>query len=335
VQSTAILLEGKRATGVRYVRTRNMAQPWEVLARREVIICCGAINTPKLLQLSGIGPSNLLKSLGIPVRHELPGVGENLHDHYSVRLVAKVKNSTTMNELATGLGLAGQITRWLFGKPNILAVSPSLVHWFWKSDIRLNGPDLQGVFSPASYKEGYIGMLDNYPGMTVGVWQHRPQSAGFVRIQSANPLQDPVVQPNYLEDPRDQQVLLAGMRQARKLLQTPALSSYFMSEALPGPDVTSDEALLNFARRYGVSSYHVMGTAKMGPASDPMAVVDDALRVHGLEGLRVADSSVMPSMPSANTCAATMMIAEKASDMILGKPPLVPDHQADSIGLGV
>jgi choline dehydrogenase len=333
VQTMAILLEGKRATGVRYVRHRNMEQPREVLARREVIVCCGAINTPKLLQLSGIGPSALLKSLGIPVRHELPGVGENLHDHYSVRIVAKVKNSATMNQLATGLGLAGQITRWLFGRPNILAVSPSLAHWFWKSDPSLSGPDLQGVFSPASYKEGYIGMLDNYPGMTIGVWQHRPQSAGFVRIQSANPLQDPVVQPNYLEDPRDQKALLAGMRQARKLLQTPALSKYFMSEVLPGPDVTSDEGLLNFARRYGVSSYHVMGTAKMGPASDPMAVVDNQLRVHGLQGLRVADSSVMPSMPSANTCAATMMIAEKASDMILGKPPLVPDIQSNAIGV--
>jgi choline dehydrogenase len=333
VQTTAILLEGKRATGVRYVRNRNMAQPREVVARREVIICCGAINTPKLLQISGIGPSTLLKSFGIPVRHDLPGVGENLRDHYSVRLVAKVKNSATMNELATGLGLAGQIARWLFGKPNILAVSPSLVHWFWKSDDSLNGPDLQGVFSPASYREGYIGMLDNFPGMTVGVWQHRPQSAGFVRIQSADPLKDPIVQPNYLEDARDQQVLLAGMRQARKLLQTSELSRYFVSEVLPGVDVTSDEALLNFARRYGVSSYHVMGTAKMGPASDPMAVVDDQLRVHGLEGLRVADSSVMPSMPSANTCAATMMIAEKASDMILAKPPLVAGHQANSIGV--
>jgi choline dehydrogenase len=333
VQTTAILLEGKRATGVRYVRNRNMAQPREVLARREVIICCGAINTPKLLQISGIGPSALLESFGIPVRHELPGVGENLHDHYSVRLVAKVRNSTTMNELATGFGLAGQITRWLFGKPNILAVSPSLVHWFWKSDDSLSGPDLQGVFSPASYKEGYIGMLDNFPGMTVGVWQHRPQSAGYVRIQSANPLQDPIVQPNYLEDPRDQKVLLAGMRQARKLLHTSELSRYFVSEVLPGVDVTSDEALLNFARRYGVSSYHVMGTAKMGPASDPMAVVDDQLRVHGLEGLRVADSSVMPSMPSANTCAATMMIAEKAADMILGKPPLIPEHQAHPMGV--
>jgi choline dehydrogenase len=330
-QTTAILLEGKRATGVRYVRNRDIAQPREVFARREVIICCGAINTPKLLQISGIGDSALLKSLGIPVRHDLPGVGENLRDHYSVRLVAKVKNSETMNELSAGLGLIGQITRWLLGKPNILAVSPSLVHWFWKSSDSLKGPDLQGVFSPASYKEGYIGMLDSFPGMTVGVWQHRPYSAGFVHARSADPLQDPIVQPNYLEDSRDRQALLCGMRQARKLLQTAQLSDYFVSEMLPGADVTSDEELLDFARRYGVSSYHVMGTAKMGPASDTMAVVDAQLRVHGLQGLRIADSSIMPGMPSANTCAATMMIAEKASDMILGKQPPVPQLAPERI----
>jgi choline dehydrogenase len=178
-------------------------------------------------------------------------------------------------------------------------------------------------------------MLDNFPGMTVGVWQHRPHSAGFVRAQSENPLQDPVVQPNYLQDPRDQEVLLSGMRQARKLLQTSELSGYFVSEMLPGAGVTSDDGLLDFARKYGVSSYHVMGTARMGPASDPMAVVDDQLRVHGLQALRIADSSVMPDMPSANTCAATMMIAEKASDMILGKTPLVPERQSDRAGLVV
>lgn len=332
-QTTAIMLEGKRATGVRYVHNRNLGQPKEMVARREVIVCCGAVNTPKLLQLSGIGPAPLLQSLGIPVRHELPGVGANLRDHYSVRLVAKVKNSKTMNELVTGMGLAGQITRWLFGKPNILAVSPSLVHWFAKSRTGLSGPDLQGVFSPASYKEGYIGMLDNFPGMTVGVWQHRPHSSGFVHAQSTNPLQDPLVQPNYLQDPRDQEVLLSGLRQARKLLQTSELERYFVNEVLPGAEVTSDEALLDFARRYGVSSYHVIGTAKMGPATDPMTVVDDQLRVHGLQGLRIADSSVMPNMPSANTCAATMMIAEKASDLIRGKRVFDPARPSVRVGV--
>lgn len=324
-QTTAILFDGKRAVGVRYVRRRDLASAREVHARREVILCCGTINTPKLLQLSGVGPASLLRTLGVPVLHESAGVGENLRDHYSIRVVGRAKNSVTMNELSTGLRLGAQIARWMFGRPNILALSPSLVHWFWKSREGLEAPDLQGVFTPASFKEGYIGILDNYPGMTCGLWQHRPESIGYVRAQSPDPFQDPIVQPNYLEDPRDQQALLGGMRVARRLLRTPELGRYFDAETLPGPAAERDDELLDFARRYGVSSYHVMGTARMGPSSDPTAVVDDELRVYGLQALRIVDASVMPNMPSANTCAATMMIAEKAADMIRGKPPLPPE----------
>src|SRR4051794_2289465 len=233
----------------------------------------------------------------------------------------KVKNSLTMNELSRGARLGAEITRWMLGRPNILALSPSLVHWFWKSREGLNAPDLQGVFTPASYREGYIGMLDDYPGMTCGVWQHRPESVGYVHARSSNPFQDPVVQPNYLEDPRDQEVLLGGMRVARRLMQTPELAKFFDAETLPGKGVTTDDELLDYARRVGVSCYHVMGTARMGPSSDPSAVVDDELRVHGVTGLRVVDASVMPNMPSANICASTMMIGEKAADMIRGLPP--------------
>jgi choline dehydrogenase len=179
---------------------------------------------------------------------------------------------------------------------------------------------LQGVFTPASYREGYIGLLDSFPGMTCGVWQHRPHSIGHVRARSANPFENPVVQPNFLTDERDQQVLIGGMKVARQLLRTPQLASYFVEEMLPGPAVNTDAEWLNFARQYGASCYHVMGTARMGPAGDPTAVVDDELRVHGIAGLRVADASIMPNMPSANICAATMMIAEKAADMIRGRP---------------
>ncbi len=322
--AVAVLLEGKSAVGIRYLYRQNTAQPLEVHARKEVIICSGAINTPKLMQLSGIGPAPLLASLGIPLRHELPGVGENLRDHFSVRLVARVRNSLTINEMVNGLGLMKQIGRWLLGKPNILAVSPSLVHWFAKSDKALTRPDLQGVFSPASYKEGYVGLLDNFPGMTVGVWGHRPFSVGYVHAQSSDPLQEPLVQANYLADARDREVLLSGMRQARELLRTAELAGYFESEAMPGESVTSDQALLDYARRYGVSACHLIGTSRMGPKEDPMAVVDDRLCVHGLQGLRIVDASIMPSTPSANTCAATMMIAEKASDMIRGKAPMEP-----------
>lgn len=328
-QATTLLFEGKRVIGVSYMRERQLANVRNVLARREVIVACGAINTPKFLQLSGIGAASLLNEAGVPVRHHLPGVGENLSDHFSVRCVARVKNIRTMNEMARGVGLGGQIARWLLRRPNILALSPSLVHFFWKSTPELSLPDLQGVFAPASYKEGYVGMLDSYPGMTCGVWQHRPDSRGTVRIGSPDVFANPMIQANYLSDPRDQQVLVNGIRLARRLLQTSELSQYVERETLPGTEKSSDSDLLDFARRYGVSSYHVNGTARMGRADDVMAVVDDRLRVHGLQGLRVVDSSVMPTIPSANICAATMMIAEKASDIIRGKTPLQMQNAAE------
>ena len=327
-QATAILFDGKRATGVRYAFGRSRKEPREVRARREVIVCSGAINTPRLLHISGVGPASVLQSINVPVVHELPGVGENLKDHFSIRMVAKVKDSVTLNELARGIRLGGQIARWMVGLPNILALSPSLVHWFWRSREGLNAPDIQGVFTPASYREGYIGVLDEYPGMTCGVWQHRPQSTGYVRARSSDPFDDPVVQPNYLEAPYDRQVLLGGMRVARQLLRTPELAKFFDTETMPGEGVTSDDELLDYARRFGVSSYHVMGTSRMGPSSDPMTVVDDQLRVHGVAGLRIVDASIMPNMPSANTCASTMMIAEKAADMIRGLPPLASESAA-------
>jgi choline dehydrogenase len=322
-RAAAVLFEGKRAIGVRFANERDRGEHM-VAARREVILCCGTANTAKLLQISGVGPGVLLSSIGVPVLHELRGVGENFRDHYSVRLVARVKNSTTINELSRGLGLAGQIMRWAMGKPSILAVTPSLVHWFWKSDDSMDQPDLQGVFSPASYKEGFVGLLDDYPGMTCGVWQHRPESTGHVRARSADPFDDPVIQPNYLADPIDRRVLLRGMQLARRLLHTPELAPYFAGDQLPGADVRGDDELMDYARRYGSTAYHLIGTARMGPASDPTAVVDDQLRVHGMQGLRVADASIMPSMPSANTYATTMMIAEKAADMIRGLPALPP-----------
>lgn len=328
-QAMTILFDGKRATGVRYMRNREKGAVRDVRARREVIICCGAFNTPKLLQLSGIGPGQFLQEIGVPVVHDLPGVGENLSDHFSVRIVARAKNIRTLNEIATGVGLVGQIARWVLGMPSVLALSPSLVYFFWKSKDGLPAPDLQGVFTPASYKEGYVGMLDNYPGMTCGVWRHRPDSRGYVRLRSGDVFEDPVIQPNYLQHPRDQQVLMDGIRLARRLLQTPELAQFVASETLPGPATVSDADLLDFARRYGVSSYHPNGTAHMGPASDPTAVVDDQLRVHGLEALRIADSSVIPSIPSANICAATMMIGEKAADMIRDRAPL----EATDLGL--
>lgn len=322
-RAAQVLFDGKRAIGVRYLDDHDRRTEHRVFARREVILSCGTVNTAKLLQLSGIGPAGVLHDIGVPVLADLP-VGENFRDHYSARLVARVKGIRTINEMARGLGLAGQIARWMLGKPSILALSPSLVHWFWKSDETLDYPDVQGVFSPASYRQGFVGLLDTFPGMTCGVWQHRPESVGYVRARSSDPFEDPVIQPNYLSDPMDRRVLLAGMRRARRLLHTPELAAYFDGDVLPGPEVQSDDEFLDFARRYGSTSYHLIGTARMGPANDRTTVVDDQLRVHGLQALRVVDASIMPNMPSANTYCSTMMIAEKASDMIRGRSPLPP-----------
>jgi choline dehydrogenase len=321
-RATRIVVESGRATGVEYLLGTSSGAMRQIHARREVIICAGAINTPKLLQLSGIGDAEFLQATQIRVQRHLPGVGQNLSDHFSIRLVARAKNSRTMNEMARGLGLVGQIARWLMGKPSILALSPSLIHFFWKSREELNRPDLQGVFSPASYREGYVGMLDTYPGMTCGVWQHRPESRGYVQLRSSDPMEDPLIQPNYLSHERDQQTLIRGVRLARRLLQTPELAPYVASESMPGSDKTTDEELLQFIRHYGVSSYHLNGTARMGKAEDAMSVVDDECRVHGIQNLRIADSSVMPTIPSANICAATMMIAEKVADLIRRRPSL-------------
>ena len=315
--ASKVLFEEARAVGIQYIRGGKGGATHVVRARREVILSAGALNTPKLLQLSGIGPAALLNKLGIPVFRDMPGVGHHLKDHFSIRVVAKVKGIVTINELARAPRLWGQITRWLLKKPSILALSPSLVHFFWQSRQGLTRPDLQGVFTPASYREGYVGMLDKYPGMTCGVWQHRPESMGYVHAQSTDPFEAPLVQPNYLDHENDRRVLIDGMRLARELLKTQPLAQYSEGESMPGVQVERDDEMMDYIRRYGVSSYHLNGSARMGPASDPANVVDAQLRVHGLEGLRIVDASVMPNIVSANTNASTMMIAEKAAAMIL------------------
>ena len=315
--ASKVLFEEARAVGIQYIRGGKGGATHVVRARREVILSAGALNTPKLLQLSGIGPAALLNKLGIPVFRDMPGVGHHLKDHFSIRVVAKVKGIVTINELARAPRLWGQITRWLLKKPSILALSPSLLHFFWQSRQGLTRPDLQGVFTPASYREGYVGMLDKYPGMTCGVWQHRPESMGYIHAQSTDPFEAPLVQPNYLDHENDRRVLIDGIRLARELLKTQPLAQYSEGESMPGVQVERDDEMMDYIRRYGVSSYHLNGSARMGPKSDPANVVDAQLRVHGLEGLRVVDASVMPNIVSANTNASTMMIAEKAASMIL------------------
>jgi choline dehydrogenase len=315
-RASGIVFEGKRAVGVRYLNEQG-GPPREVRARREVIVSAGTVNTARLLQISGVGATGLLGELGVPVVHELPGVGENFRDHYAARFVMRAKpGTTTLNELARGPRLGLQILRWASGRPSILATSPSHVHVFWKSWDGADAPDLQCVFTPGSYKQGRTYILDDYPGMTAGAWPHRPESRGHVRARTTDPFVDPVIQPNYLSDPMDRRTLIGGMRLLRRMLGTPELAPFVDQETLPGPDVQTDDELLGFAYENGTTTYHLIGTAKMGPASDPGAVVDDELRVHGMERLRVIDASIMPSMPSANTYATTLMIAERGADMI-------------------
>jgi choline dehydrogenase len=320
--ATAIAFDGRRATGVRYLRSGRGGASHVVRARREVIVSAGTINSARLLQVSGIGPAPLLRDIGAPLIHDLPGVGENLQDHYAIRVVARVRGVSTINDQARMPRLAGEALNWALRRPSVLGLSPSLVHVFWMSNPALDLPDLQFTFTPASYKEGAVGVLDDFPGMSCGVWQHRPESRGFVRARSSDIFEDPVIQPNYLAAEADRRVLIAGTRLARRFLDTMRLAPYFVREELPGAEAVTDDELLDYAYRKGSTCFHLVGTCQMGPDSDPNAVVDDQLRVRGVEGLRVVDASVMPAVTSGNTNAPTMMIAEKASDMIRGKAPL-------------
>ncbi len=309
-----VVLNGRRAVGVVYCRH---GREFEARAGREVILCGGAINSPQLLQLSGIGPGDVLRAAGVEVAHELAGVGRNLRDHYIARVQARVQGIATVNELARGPALLGQILRYAVARRGILSMSPGQGHAFARSRPELDRPDLQLIFAPASHGDPRLGAagLEREPGMTCGALQLRPESQGVCEILSADPTQPPVIRPNYLAEEGDRRVLVAGLAIARRITRTPPLAHYVASEVLPGDEVECEDAWLDFARATGASLHHPIGTCRMGP--DPLAVVDERLRVHGLAGLRVIDASVMPTMPSGNTYAPTNMIAEKGASMLL------------------
>ena len=316
-QVVNVVMEGRKATGVRY--RDGAGREHVVQARREVILSAGAVNSPKLLQLSGIGPADLLNGIGIPVHVLLAGVGENLRDHYSVRMTARARNVRTINEYARWPLLPWEVVKWLQKKPSVLAICPTIAFVHGKSHPDLEESDLRILFTPGSYADGRVYVLDDYPGMTCGAAQPRPESSGYVRAVSRDPADAPIVQPNYLTAEADRRITLAGLRLARALLNRPELAQYFETETLPGAAVTTDDELLDFARRRGNTGYHLVGTCRMGPSTDQGAVVDDELRVHGVQGLRVIDASIMPMLPSANTFAATIAIAEKGVDLIRGR----------------
>ena len=322
---TRLVLDGKRVVGVRYAKGGRGGPETEIRAGKEIILSGGVINSPQILQISGIGDPAHLAELGIEVQHALPAVGRNLRDHYAPRFTARVKNSDTINERAQGIGLIPEVAKFLMGKPSVLGLPATVCYAFWRSDPSIANSDLQLTFTPASYITGRQAILDKFPGMSIASWQQRPESTGYVKAITADPFDKPVIQPNYLDHETDRRVVLAGMKLARRILRSEPMKRFFDGEDFPGDHVQSDDDLMEAAKIRGTTTFHPMGTFRMGPATDKNTVVNDELRVYGLEGLRVVDASIMPVMPSANLNAATIMVAEKASDMILGKAPPPPE----------
>ncbi|MBN42658.1 MAG: choline dehydrogenase [Alphaproteobacteria bacterium] len=318
-QVTKILFKDRRAIAVRY---RQGNQEHELRSTREILLSAGAIASPQILQVSGIGQPELLRNIGVTPVHNLAGVGENLSDHYGVRIAAELTGVRTINEETRGLAFVREVIKYGLFRKGVLAQSPGIAVALCKSYPAADQPDLQIIFGPASYKESAVYELDDFPGMTTGVWPMRPESRGYVRARSTDTADKPLIQPNYLDAEADRRLLLKGIHLARRIMQSSALAPWYLRETSPGNDLQTDEELLAFARQRGTTIFHLMGSCKMGPATDAGAVVGDDLTVHGIEGLRVVDTSVIPTAHSGNTNAATIMIAEKASDMILGHPPL-------------
>lgn len=310
--TTGVILEGRRAVGVRYVQN-GVAR--EARAAREVILSAGALQSPQLLQLSGIGPASLLQRHGIGVVHDLPGVGQNLQDHLQLRLMYKVsKPITTNDDLRTLFSQAKIGLQWLLTRTGPLGIGINQGGLFTKILPGSHTPDIQFHFGTLS-ADMAGGKPHPWSGCTFSVCQLRPESRGSVEIKSTDPMEPPSMRPNYLEAETDRICAVESIKYARRLASTNALKPYLVEEYKPGADVRTDDEILDFAREYGATIFHPTGTCKMG--SDPMAVTDTRLRVHGIGGLRVVDCSIMPTLVSGNTHAPAVMIAEKASDMIL------------------
>ena len=311
-RATGIVFEGRRAVGIRYVQ-HGVAR--EARCSREVIVSAGALQSPQLLQLSGIGDAEQLQALGIPVVAHVPGVGENLQDHLQIRLLYKVsKPITTNDELRTLTGRLRMGLQWLWNRTGPLAVGINQGGLFTRLMPQEKTPDIQFHFATLS-ADVAGGAPHPWPGCTFSVCQLRPQSRGSVRLGSTDPLAAPSMRPNYLSTDMDRKYAVESIRFARRLADTRALATYLSEEYRPGPATGMDDELLDFARQYGQTIFHPSGTCKMG--NDAMSVVDASLRVRGVEGLRVADCSIMPTLVSGNTHLPVVMIAEKASEMIL------------------
>jgi len=312
--ATGVVIEDRRARGVTY---RQGDADHTVRANREVILSAGALQSPQLLQLSGIGPPGLLQSLGIPVRHALAGVGENLQDHLQARVIFRCTQPVTTNDVLRTLG--GKLAiglEYVFRRSGPMAVGINQGGIFARAMSDAARPDVQFHFATLSSDMAGSPVHD-FSGFTMSVCQLRPTSRGTVRIKSANPLEAPAMQPNYLSTSEDRATQVAGIRLARRLAATKALAPYVEGEYRPGAATQSDDEVLEFVKNTGGTIFHPSGTTKMGPVSDAMAVVDPELRVHGIDALRVVDCGVMPTLVSGNTNVPVVMIAERAADMIL------------------
>jgi choline dehydrogenase len=310
--ATRVLFEGRKAVGVEY---RRGGEAVEVRARREVILSGGAINSPQVLQLSGVGPGTLLQEHGLPVVADRAGVGEDLQDHLQVRMVLKCTKAITINDeinsLVRRMGVGLRYALWRKGP---LTVSAGYAGAFFRTDERVATPDVQIHF--ITFSTDRMGeRLHPFPGFTASVCQLRPESRGWVRIRSPDPAAPPAIQPRYLSAEADRHANVEGMKRLRAIMAMPAMRPYVLDEHLPGPAVRTDDEILAYCREAGTTIYHPSSTCRMGV--DPRAVVDPRLKVHGVEGLRVVDGAAMPSVVSGNTNAAIVMIAEKGADMIL------------------
>jgi choline dehydrogenase len=322
--ATRILFDGRHATGIEYLVENRKSS---ARANVDVIVASGAFNSPQLLQLSGVGPASLLRSHGIPVIADVPGVGDNLNDHFSGRIILRCKEPITLNDaVRSWSGKLSHGLHYVLTRRGYLAIPAVSAACFLRALPSSETPDSQCSIS--LFSAGTIGgELHPFPGVTGNCVLLRPESRGYVRIKSADPRQAPAIHPNYLATQKDRETIVAGVAAMRRIFQAPAMARHIAEEIEPGKQCDSDDGLLDFIRRRGSTTYHPVGTCRMG--QDHNAVVDERLRVRGFAGLRVIDASIMPAVVSGNTNAATIMIGEKGADMILedaNAGASTPDH---------
>lgn len=317
---TRLMTDGARVCGVEYFEREpghghGGGQIHMATATMETVLCAGAVNSPQILQLSGIGDGDLCQRFEIPLIHDLPGVGRNLQDHLQIRAVYKCRTGTLNDEINNPLRKMRMGLEYLLFRTGPLTMAASQVAIFTRSDASVVRPDIQFHFQPLSSDSPGEG-VHPFSAFTSSVCQLRPSSSGIVQIKSPNPEQHPALQPNYLSTELDCQIAIAGMKLSRKIAAMPALEKLITQEFDPGIDIQSDHELLQHARNTATTIYHPVGTCKMGPAADHLAVVNHHLKVHGVDRLRIADASIMPTITSGNTNAPTIMIGEKCAAMI-------------------